>query len=118
MVQPSCLISFRRPFSDDESIVVRAREVGAGDGCSQYRKPSTGSAKPMVFCMSCETLSAVCGARFGNSSMADDGDDVTIASVCPSGLRNCSVTVSPVSFQSKRLEEHTSELQSLRHLVC
>ena len=48
-----------------------------------------------------ETLSAVSGWRFGNSSVADAGDDVTIASVWPSGLRNCSVTVSPVSCQSK-----------------
>jgi hypothetical protein len=51
--------------------------------------------------ISWETLSAVCGSRFGNSKVADDGEDVTIASVCPRGLRNCSVTVSPVSCQSK-----------------
>src|ERR1035438_10578125 len=76
------------------------------------------------------------GRRILDAILAGERDPVTLARLCHGGVKSCEDTIakslegdyrpehlfalrqSLAAFHYYRSEEHTSELQSLRHLVC
>src|ERR1039458_10645237 len=89
---------------------------------SRMAVTATARRKPEVFCAArvahismscaapryCERVSMTCGPRQGKRTMAINPTRA-VAAVCQRGRWRA---------RAQRSEEHTSELQALRHLVC
>src|ERR1035438_4379074 len=91
---------------DEPGVGSGAAEAEAGDreGASNFRD---------VFCDGRNLPADIAGVIERSSGWSLDGDDeVTLIFGRHEALRH------PAEDQESRSEEHTSELQSLRHLVC
>src|SRR5437899_3389124 len=91
--------------------------------CSDLRAENTGSGRPCRFYgrTAAELRSALAGASPGPTQADQISRFFTSSALSSMNLRRAS-TSSPIRVvkmvSHSRSEEHTSELQSLRHLVC